>query len=147
MSHQDKGKFCLTYEASMTRLFREGRTETVRSCTTDTCAFVRSMVRDDTVRLYSSIAPHLQIINLVCASCISVLSPLSHPFREKNVSGCSKRLQRNTKICTAWQWQDKASIVTFSVSMWFPSTWEKILPSSKRYSIVVGMKLIVATWE
>uniref|UniRef100_A0A670JMS5 carnitine O-palmitoyltransferase n=1 Tax=Podarcis muralis TaxID=64176 RepID=A0A670JMS5_PODMU len=30
---RDKQKFCLTYEASMTRLFREGRTETVRSCT------------------------------------------------------------------------------------------------------------------
>uniref|UniRef100_A0A3Q4BRH3 carnitine O-palmitoyltransferase n=1 Tax=Mola mola TaxID=94237 RepID=A0A3Q4BRH3_MOLML len=46
--YRDKGKFCLTYEASMTRLFREGRTETVRSCTTETCAFVRSMIRDET---------------------------------------------------------------------------------------------------
>ncbi|KAM7396472.1 hypothetical protein PAMP_019508 [Pampus punctatissimus] len=45
---EDKGKFCLTYEASMTRLFREGRTETVRSCTMETCAFVRSMIRDET---------------------------------------------------------------------------------------------------
>lgn len=43
---QDKGKFCLTYEASMTRLFREGRTETVRSCTTQTCDFVRAMIND-----------------------------------------------------------------------------------------------------
>ncbi|XP_053911306.1 carnitine O-palmitoyltransferase 1, muscle isoform isoform X2 [Cuculus canorus] len=41
---RDKGCFCLTYEASMTRLFREGRTETVRSCTTESTAFVRSMV-------------------------------------------------------------------------------------------------------
>ncbi|XP_032804808.1 carnitine O-palmitoyltransferase 1, liver isoform-like [Petromyzon marinus] len=40
---RDMGKFCLTYEASMTRLFREGRTETVRSCTSEACAFVRSM--------------------------------------------------------------------------------------------------------
>ncbi|XP_054476819.1 carnitine O-palmitoyltransferase 1, liver isoform isoform X2 [Anoplopoma fimbria] len=45
---RDKKKFCLTYEASMTRLFREGRTETVRSCTTETCAFVRAMIRDET---------------------------------------------------------------------------------------------------
>ncbi|KAK0152040.1 Carnitine O-palmitoyltransferase 1, liver isoform [Merluccius polli] len=45
---RDKGKFCLTYEASMTRLFREGRTETVRSCTNETCAFVRAMLRNDT---------------------------------------------------------------------------------------------------
>uniref|UniRef100_A0A8C1BW87 Carnitine palmitoyltransferase 1A2b n=1 Tax=Cyprinus carpio carpio TaxID=630221 RepID=A0A8C1BW87_CYPCA len=29
--YRDRGTFCLTYEASMTRLFREGRTETVRS--------------------------------------------------------------------------------------------------------------------
>lgn len=41
---QDKGCFCLTYEASMTRLFREGRTETVRSCTKESTAFVLSMM-------------------------------------------------------------------------------------------------------
>ena len=33
----------MTYEASMTRLFREGRTETVRSCTIESAAFVRAM--------------------------------------------------------------------------------------------------------
>uniref|UniRef100_A0A5F9C908 Carnitine O-palmitoyltransferase 1, muscle isoform n=1 Tax=Oryctolagus cuniculus TaxID=9986 RepID=A0A5F9C908_RABIT len=42
--YRDMGKFCLTYEASMTRLFREGRTETVRSCTTESCNFVLAMV-------------------------------------------------------------------------------------------------------
>lgn len=41
--YKDMGKFCLTYEASMTRLFREGRTETVRSCTVESCAFVLAM--------------------------------------------------------------------------------------------------------
>uniref|UniRef100_A0A8C2A696 carnitine O-palmitoyltransferase n=1 Tax=Cyprinus carpio TaxID=7962 RepID=A0A8C2A696_CYPCA len=41
--YRDKGKFCLTYEASMTRLFREGRTETVRSCTMESCAFVQKL--------------------------------------------------------------------------------------------------------
>ncbi|KAH1180656.1 hypothetical protein KIL84_001590 [Mauremys mutica] len=40
---EDKGKFCLTYEAAMTRLFREGRTETVRSCSIESCNFVRAM--------------------------------------------------------------------------------------------------------
>ncbi|TFJ96940.1 Carnitine O-palmitoyltransferase 1, liver isoform [Platysternon megacephalum] len=40
---EDKGKFCLTYEAAMTRLFREGRTETVRSCSIESCSFVRAM--------------------------------------------------------------------------------------------------------
>uniref|UniRef100_A0A8B9PK11 carnitine O-palmitoyltransferase n=1 Tax=Apteryx owenii TaxID=8824 RepID=A0A8B9PK11_APTOW len=41
--YRDMGKFSLTYEASMTRLFREGRTETVRSCTVESCNFVRAM--------------------------------------------------------------------------------------------------------
>nr|KAF6464642.1 carnitine palmitoyltransferase 1A [Rousettus aegyptiacus] len=41
--YKDMGKFCLTYEASMTRLYREGRTETVRSCTAESCDFVLAM--------------------------------------------------------------------------------------------------------
>ncbi|XP_014867063.1 PREDICTED: carnitine O-palmitoyltransferase 1, liver isoform-like [Poecilia mexicana] len=41
--YRDRGGFCLTYEASMTRLFREGRTETVRSCSKDSSAFVRAL--------------------------------------------------------------------------------------------------------
>uniref|UniRef100_A0A8C5K5M6 Palmitoyl thioesterase CPT1C n=1 Tax=Jaculus jaculus TaxID=51337 RepID=A0A8C5K5M6_JACJA len=40
---RDRGKFCLTYESSMTRLFLEGRTETVRSCTREACNFVKAM--------------------------------------------------------------------------------------------------------
>lgn len=40
---RDAGKFCLTYEASMTRLFKEGRTETVRPCTMDAVEFARAM--------------------------------------------------------------------------------------------------------
>ena len=40
---QTAGKFSLTYESSMTRLFREGRTETVRPCTMASCDFVRAM--------------------------------------------------------------------------------------------------------
>nr|XP_055029635.1 carnitine O-palmitoyltransferase 1, muscle isoform isoform X2 [Misgurnus anguillicaudatus] len=41
--YRDKGEFCLTYESSMTRMFREGRTETVRSCTCESATFVRAM--------------------------------------------------------------------------------------------------------
>jgi len=44
---RDKGHFSLTYEASMTRLFREGRTETVRSCTNEMAAFAKSMNDDN----------------------------------------------------------------------------------------------------
>ncbi|KAL5260125.1 hypothetical protein ACHWQZ_G010297 [Mnemiopsis leidyi] len=42
--YKNQGKFCLTYESSMTRLFRSGRTETVRSCTSESCAFVRAVL-------------------------------------------------------------------------------------------------------
>ncbi|KAK2713952.1 hypothetical protein QYM36_009742 [Artemia franciscana] len=41
--YRDAGKFNLTYEASMTRLFKEGRTETVRPCTIESCAWVKAM--------------------------------------------------------------------------------------------------------
>lgn len=40
---QDAGKFNLTYEASMTRLFRDGRTETVRPCTIESSDWVKAM--------------------------------------------------------------------------------------------------------
>ncbi|KAL7029856.1 hypothetical protein ACKWTF_006398 [Chironomus riparius] len=36
-------KFCLTYEPAMTRLFRKGRTETIRSCTKESSAWSKSM--------------------------------------------------------------------------------------------------------
>jgi carnitine O-palmitoyltransferase 1 len=41
--YRDIGKHHLTYEASMTRMFREGRTETVRSCSIESCQWVKSM--------------------------------------------------------------------------------------------------------
>lgn len=40
---RDSGKFNLTYEASMTRLYREGRTETVRPCTIESTNWVKAM--------------------------------------------------------------------------------------------------------
>lgn len=41
--YRDAGRFSLTYEASMTRLYREGRTETVRPCTIESADWVKSM--------------------------------------------------------------------------------------------------------
>lgn len=41
--YRDAGRFNLTYEASMTRLFREGRTETVRPCTIESSKWVKAM--------------------------------------------------------------------------------------------------------
>ena len=40
---RDRGHFGLTYESAMTRLYREGRTETVRSLTPQVVAFVHAM--------------------------------------------------------------------------------------------------------
>uniref|UniRef100_A0A8D2ZVX0 Carnitine O-palmitoyltransferase 1, muscle isoform n=1 Tax=Scophthalmus maximus TaxID=52904 RepID=A0A8D2ZVX0_SCOMX len=48
---RDQGVFCLTYESSMTRMFRDGRTETVRSCTSEAVAFVRAMEDTSATRL------------------------------------------------------------------------------------------------
>jgi hypothetical protein len=40
---RNQGKFVQTYESAMARLYVEGRTETIRSCTNQTAAFVRAM--------------------------------------------------------------------------------------------------------
>lgn len=58
---QDAGKFCLTYESSMTRLFREGRTETVRSCTMESCDFVRAL--ENPAKTVRSRLNHRQILS------------------------------------------------------------------------------------
>lgn len=42
-SYRDYGRFTNTYEASMTRFYKEGRTETVRSCTVESVAWVKAM--------------------------------------------------------------------------------------------------------
>ncbi|CAK9298380.1 unnamed protein product [Gordionus sp. m RMFG-2023] len=59
--YKDKGKFDLTYEASMTRLFREGRTETVRTVSEKSCAWVKSML-DPTCNNFDR-------VNLLKAAC------------------------------------------------------------------------------
>lgn len=41
--YRDAGTFALTYEASMTRLFKHGRTETVRSLSLESVAFVKAL--------------------------------------------------------------------------------------------------------
>ena len=58
-----QGNFSQTYEASMTRLFREGRTETVRSCTIETSAFVEAM--EAGVSTFSIIHPLISIRNQI----------------------------------------------------------------------------------
>ncbi|KAG7227812.1 hypothetical protein INR49_013606 [Caranx melampygus] len=66
---RDRRTFCLTYEASMTRLFREGRTETVRSCSSESTAFVRALAGGETAdvcrRLFrAALDKHQQLYRL-----------------------------------------------------------------------------------
>ncbi|KAF1752593.1 hypothetical protein GCK72_019148 [Caenorhabditis remanei] len=45
--YKDQGKFEQTYEPAVMRLFKEGRTETVRSCSVWSCDFVRTMLKKE----------------------------------------------------------------------------------------------------
>ncbi|UJR21168.1 hypothetical protein I4U23_024266 [Adineta vaga] len=59
--YRDSGHFNLTYEASMTRLFRDGRTETVRSCSIESSQWVKAM-EDPTVTK----AERIKLLRLAC---------------------------------------------------------------------------------
>lgn len=58
---RDAGKFSLTYEASMTRLYREGRTETVRPCSVESATWVRSMQNKN-----CTIEERIQLLHKAC---------------------------------------------------------------------------------
>lgn len=59
--YRDAGRFSLTYEASMTRLYREGRTETVRPCTIESAAWVKAMENPK-----SNNAERMKLITAAC---------------------------------------------------------------------------------
>ncbi|XP_044734415.1 carnitine O-palmitoyltransferase 1, liver isoform isoform X2 [Chrysoperla carnea] len=59
--YRDAGKFSLTYEASMTRLFREGRTETVRPCTIESSEWVKAMQDPN-----SNTEERIELLNKAC---------------------------------------------------------------------------------
>lgn len=59
--YRDAGRFSLTYEASMTRLYREGRTETVRPCTLESVAWVKAM---DNPKI--STEERVKLLNIAC---------------------------------------------------------------------------------
>lgn len=59
--YRDCGKFTLTYEASTTRLYREGRTETVRSCTVESSAWVTAMEDES-----SNTTERVRLLNDAC---------------------------------------------------------------------------------
>nr|XP_060625877.1 carnitine O-palmitoyltransferase 1, liver isoform isoform X1 [Anolis sagrei ordinatus] len=101
--YRDMGKFCLTYEASMTRLFKEGRTETVRSCTTQSCKFVQAMddpseTLEKKVALFKAAATHHQLLyrlamtgngidrHLFCLYVVSKYLAVESPFLKEVLS-------------------------------------------------------------
>lgn len=68
--YRDAGKFSLTYEASMTRLYREGRTETVRPCTVESSDWVKAMENknvstEERVKLLKLACERHQVFNLL----------------------------------------------------------------------------------
>ncbi|XP_053567657.1 LOW QUALITY PROTEIN: carnitine O-palmitoyltransferase 1, liver isoform-like [Bombina bombina] len=101
--YRDKGKFCLTYEASMTRLFREGRTQTVCSCTVESYDFVKSMMdksatNEERLRLFRYAADKHQMFyrnamtgagidrHLFCLYVVSKYLGLDSPFLKQVLS-------------------------------------------------------------
>ena len=63
LNFQDVDEFSLTYEASMTRLYLEGRTETVRSLTVEAVEFAHAMCNPQSnVSLYN----HSMLLSSFC---------------------------------------------------------------------------------
>lgn len=144
---QDRGTFCLTYEASMTRLFREGRTETVRSCTNESSAFVRA-VESGEVRI-QRLNTKFDLLNKWLYSyallekcsfqlfslwmCLFVFNVNNRdPSQTRCADGCFIQRQRNTSIYIAWPWPEVVLIDTCFASTWFPNISDWSLPSWKR---------------
>ncbi|XP_075696297.1 carnitine O-palmitoyltransferase 1, liver isoform-like isoform X2 [Rhinoderma darwinii] len=101
--YRDKGKFCLTYEASMTRLFREGRTETVRSCTVESSNFAKAMMdpsktNEERLKLFRAAAEKHQLLyrnamtgfgidrHLFCLYVVSKYLGVDSPFLKEVLS-------------------------------------------------------------
>ncbi|XP_035386628.1 carnitine O-palmitoyltransferase 1, liver isoform isoform X1 [Electrophorus electricus] len=100
--YRERGIFCLTYEASMTRLFREGRTETVRSCTSESCAFIKALEHgkpaDVCRRLFRTASEKHQLLyrlamtgagidrHLFCLYVVSQYLGVESPFLKKVLS-------------------------------------------------------------
>uniref|UniRef100_A0A671YA96 carnitine O-palmitoyltransferase n=1 Tax=Sparus aurata TaxID=8175 RepID=A0A671YA96_SPAAU len=100
--YRDRRTFCLTYESSMTRLFREGRTETVRSCSNESCAFVQALeggeAADVCRRLFRSASEKHQLLyrmamtgggidrHLFCLYVVSKYLGVESPFLKEVLS-------------------------------------------------------------
>uniref|UniRef100_A0A8C5MVR1 Carnitine O-palmitoyltransferase 1, muscle isoform n=1 Tax=Leptobrachium leishanense TaxID=445787 RepID=A0A8C5MVR1_9ANUR len=129
--YREKGHFCLTYEASMTRLFREGRTETVRSCTKQSCDFVKAMedpneTKENRLALYRAAADHHQLMyrlamtgkgidrHLFCLYIVSKYLGTDSPFLQQVLSepwrlSTSQTPQQQLKMFDMEQFPDHVS--------------------------------------
>ena len=45
-NYKTRGKFVMTYEAGLARIFKDGRTETIRSCSQHSIKFVKEMMNE-----------------------------------------------------------------------------------------------------
>jgi len=131
---QDAGKFNLTYEASMTRLFREGRTETVRPCTIESSQWVKAM-HDESVSV-SFVRPYQNCRHSLTRGMIFAFFPVCVgvcALRNENsrpiVSRCYVKLVRSINEAIKMPCVVKASIVTCSACTLSPNTWKWIRPS------------------
>ena len=133
----------------MTRLFREGRTETVRPCTIESSQWVKAM--------------HDQSVSVSRYLSSSTTSPLVAPFlinnflfvfflrfnrflslcmwaadRARNGFDCLNWPASSTNEATRTPCAEKASIVTCFASTSFPNTSKSTHPSSRRCSASRG---------
>uniref|UniRef100_A0AAY4DUW9 Carnitine O-palmitoyltransferase 1, muscle isoform n=1 Tax=Denticeps clupeoides TaxID=299321 RepID=A0AAY4DUW9_9TELE len=95
---RDKEEFCLTYEASMTRMFREGRTETVRSCTCESAHTVTQRNCEERLDLFRKAAEKHQNLyrlamtgsgidrHLFCLYIVSKRLQIDSPFLKQVLS-------------------------------------------------------------
>lgn len=105
--YRDAGKFNLTYEASMTRLFRESRTETVRPCTIESSNWVKAM--EDKTKTMKTIYKKKKkkqntrkyLINIVCFSYVYFLSHIDGG-KSQIVNGCSNTTSKKLSRCYVW---------------------------------------------
>ncbi|CUI12386.1 carnitine O-palmitoyltransferase, putative, partial [Bodo saltans] len=61
---RNQGKFVQTYESAMARLYVDGRTETIRSCTNQTAAFVRAVCDPST----TTVEERKKLLEAACAN-------------------------------------------------------------------------------
>ena len=123
----------------MTRLFREGRTETVRPCTIESSQWVKAMhdesVSVSFIRPYQKCRHSLTLGMIfaffpVCVGVCALRNERSRPI----VSRCYVKLARSINEAIKMPCVVKASIVICSACTLSPNTWKWIRPSWRRCS-------------